>query len=208
MAWTATWKSFNDDNQLMKWAQCFIGEKLSSLERDVKICMGSYPPAPFPAMLYCFSIIDMLGAFYCGEAHSLMRNTSKNSATYMKDMMGYTQDDCHLLQKIFRHKLVHLAGPNSVFKYNQDKITWHYARDLPERHLQLKSLLQGIYIHPENTRIKHKVSHQFWMSLEKLVEDITQSVQNPNGYFSKLKADPTLREKLDDAVWDMFSPSA
>ena len=199
-------KSFSDDTQLMNWAQKFIGDKLSSLERDVKICMGSCPDAPFPAILYCFSIIDLLGSLYCGEAHRNSDNT-KNSATYMKDLMGYTPDDCNLLQKIFRHKLVHLAGPNSVFKNNGDRITWHYAGDLPERHLNLKSEVPGGWIEPENTRIKHKVTHKFWISLEKLVEDIKQSVQKPDGYFSKLKTDPTLREKLDDAVWDMFSPS-
>ncbi len=198
--------SFNNDTQLLKWAQGFIGEKLSSLERDVNICMGSFPGAPFPAMLYCFSIIDMLGSFYCGEAHGASNNTT-NSAKYMKDLMGYTPDECRLLQKIFRHKLVHLAGPNSVFKNNEDKITWHYARDLPERHLQLTSLLQGLTIRPENTRIIHKVTHTFWISLEKLVEDIKQSVQKPDGYISRLETDSTLREKLDDAVWDMFSPS-
>ena len=203
MVWTGTMKSFSDNTQLMKWAQKFIGDKLSSLERDVKICIDSKPEAAFPAMLYCFSIIDMLGAFYCGEAHSLMRNTSKNFSTYMKDMMDYTQNDCNLLQKIFRHKLVHLAGPNSVFKNNGDRITWHYAGDLPERHLNLKSEVPGGWIAPENTRIKHKVTHKFWISLEKLVEDIKQSVLKPDGYFSKLKTDPTLRENLDDAVWDI-----
>lgn len=58
----------------------------------------------------------------------------------------------------------------------------------------------------QNTRIRHKITHYFWISLEKFVEDIKQSVQKPNGYLSKLEAEPTLKKKVDDAVWDMFSP--
>lgn len=203
-----TMKSFNDDNQLMKFAQCFIGEKLSSLERDVNICLDSPPGAPFPAILYCFSIIDMLGSFYCGEAHGGSKNAT-NSAKYMKDIMNYTEDQCILLQKIFRHKLVHLAGPNSVFEYKGDIMTWHYAHDIPERHLLLKGLPAHVngFISPENTKIKHKATHYFWISIKSLVEDITQSVLNSSGYFSKLSSDPTLRKKFDDAVHDMFSPN-
>jgi hypothetical protein len=197
-------KSFNDDAQLMKWAQEFIGDKLSSLEYGVELLMGSFPNASVPAMLYCFSIIDMLGSLYCGEAHKKSDNT-KNSIKYMKDMMGYTQDECDLLIQIFRHKPVHLAGPNSVYDKDGDRITWMNACDLPGRHLNLKSISLR-YLTPPNTRIKHRVTHCFWLSIEKFVEDIKQSVQKPDGYLSKLEIEPTLREKLDDTVWDMFSP--
>ena len=198
-------KSFNDDAQLMKWARKYIGDKLSSLEYGVECLMGCFPYASVPAMLYCFSTIDLLGSLYCGEAHKKSDN-KKNSVKYMKDMMGYSPVECDLLMEIFRHKIVHLAGPNSVYNNDGDRITWMDTRDLPDRHLNLKPVSPRD-LTPPNTRIKHKVTHYFWISLEKFVEDIKQSVQKPDGYLSKLEAEPTLREKLDDAVWDMFSPS-
>ncbi len=110
-----------------------------------------------------------------------------------------------LLMEIFRHKIVHLAGPNSVYDRDGDRITWMDTRDLPDKHLNLKSVSRRD-LAPPNTRIKHKITHIFWISLEKFVEDIKQSVQKSDGHLSKLEAKPTLREKLDDAVWDMFSP--
>jgi len=198
-------KSFKDDNELMNFAQTYIGEKLSSLERDVNYCLGSPPYAPFPAILYCFSIIDFLGSIYCGEAHR-RSNTSKNAAKYMKDIMNYTEDQCQLLQQIFRHKIVHLAGPRTVYEYKGNRITWHYGHDNPRRHLKLQFVSSKGFIQPEYTKIKHNATHYFWIGIKQLVEDIKQSVQKSNGYFSKLKADPPLRKKFDNAVYEMFSP--
>ena len=103
----------------MKWAQEFIGDKLSSLEYGVELLMGHFPNASVPAMLYCFSTLDLLGSLYCGEAHKKSKN-KENSVKYMKDVMGYTADECGLLMEIFRHKIVHLAGPNSVYDRDGD----------------------------------------------------------------------------------------
>jgi len=200
-------KSFRDDNELMNFAQRYIGEKLESLERDVNYCLKEPPYAPFPAILYCFSIIDLLGSFYCGEAHGRSK-TSKNSAKYMRDMMNYSEDQCQLLQQIFRHKLVHLANPDTVYEYKGNRITWHYNHNdyTRFRHLKLQFVSPKGFIQPEYTKIKHTCTHYFWLGIKQLVEDIKQSVETPNGYYSKLKVDPALRKNLDDAVYEMFSP--
>ena len=195
-------KSFNDDIELLKFARVFVSEKLSSLDKDVDHCL-SIPYAPFPAILYCFSIIDLLAAFYSGQANRQSK-TSDNAATYMKDMMNYTEDQCHLLQQVFRHKIVHFAGPRTAYNYNGKIITWHYRHDSPEKHLTIESTQLGAYVQP-TSKIKQNITHVFWISIKQLLEDIKQSYHGPNGYYSKLCADLNLRKNFDDAVFEMFS---
>ena len=56
---------FKDDMELMHFAHKYIvKDRLNSLENDVnrwlptaKIEAAEYAPAPFPALLYCFSIV-------------------------------------------------------------------------------------------------------------------------------------------------------
>ena len=196
-------KSFKDDIELLKYANKFVGENLSKFKKEINHCL-KLPYAEFSAILYCFSIIDLLSALYCGQARS--GNTAQNAKTYMKQMMHYTEDQCILLQQVFRHKLVHLANPNYVYAPdNNKKITWHFRNDSPEKHLSLESIPSPAYYKP-TSKIRQNVTHKFWISIKHFSDNIIQSVDNPNGFLFKLQADPTLRNNFDDAVFDIFSP--
>lgn len=86
---------------------------MDSLENDVRHCLQE-PYAPFPALLYRFSTtIDLLGALYAGDA-TKNAATTRQSADYMQRFMNYTEEQSHLLQSLFRHKIVHLAQPKAV----------------------------------------------------------------------------------------------
>lgn len=110
--------------QMIKiWGFCkaVYDERLSSLDNDVKRCLPADVDkkeapcyAPFPALLYCFSVIDLLGALYAGHARS--SKTVDNSKKYMNDLMKYGKDQFNILQKMFRHKMVHLAQPKPIMK--------------------------------------------------------------------------------------------
>jgi hypothetical protein len=64
------WNVKRDPSELMTFARDFIvRDRLNSLANDVKRCLPQKKinneepdPAPFPALMYCFSIIDLLGA--------------------------------------------------------------------------------------------------------------------------------------------------
>jgi len=76
---------FSEQRELIKYARKFLSDRINSLENDVRRCIsesGPYAPAPFPALLYCFATIDLLGALYSGNA---ARNapTSPQSREYM-----------------------------------------------------------------------------------------------------------------------------
>jgi hypothetical protein len=75
--------------------------------QEAKIEDPSY--APFPALMYCFSIIDLLGSLMAGTARG--GNTTDNARRYMEKYLDIPLDKVRLLQKIYRHKLVHLSQP-------------------------------------------------------------------------------------------------
>jgi hypothetical protein len=97
-----------------------VKNRIDSLEKDVKYCvqkpsdLSSAAYAPFPALLYCFSTIDLVGSLYEGDA-SRSVDTVNNSKKYAQYFMNYTEEQSHLMIQIFRHKLVHLAQPKFVY---------------------------------------------------------------------------------------------
>jgi hypothetical protein len=88
---------FEDDIDLMHFAEEFIvKDRLTSLENDVNRCLPSAKIeaaayAPFPALMYCFSIVDLLGSLYAGNARS--GNTTDNAARYMEKYLNYSKED-------------------------------------------------------------------------------------------------------------------
>lgn len=103
---------FKDELQLLAFAEEFIVKnRFASLENDVNRCiplplakLESTGYAPFPALMYCFSVIDLLGSLVAGNARS-GKNTD-NAARYMETYLDIPKDKVRLLQKICRHKLV------------------------------------------------------------------------------------------------------
>jgi acyl-CoA synthetase (AMP-forming)/AMP-acid ligase II len=135
--------SLSNTGDLIDFAKRFlIDDRLNSLENDIYRCLPrdgdkkettSY--APFPALLYCFSIIDLLGGLYAGNCRS--GNTTKNSEAYMEDFLKYTPDKIFLLQKLYRHKVVHLSQPKSVILYNKQNIAWRHDENQRSKHLTI-----------------------------------------------------------------------
>jgi hypothetical protein len=62
-----TRRTFKNQTALLSFARKFLRQRIMSLNKDVKHCLRE-PCAPFPAILYCFSTIDLLGALYQGQA--------------------------------------------------------------------------------------------------------------------------------------------
>lgn len=104
-------KVFKDSKVLIDFANKFIiDERLSSLKKDVKECLDKN--CAFPALLYCFSTIDLLGGLCTGFAES-GAHTKDNFRDYVLRFMKngntrYTDGQVTLLQEIFRHKSIWL----------------------------------------------------------------------------------------------------
>src|SRR5215212_2354572 len=65
-------KFFSDANEVIQFSREFVKNRINSLEKDVKYCImeinSHIQYAPFPALLYCFSTIDLLGSLLEGDA--------------------------------------------------------------------------------------------------------------------------------------------
>jgi len=113
---------FPNKNELKRFARCFVKERMLSLEKDIVHCLQP-PYAPFPAILYCLSSIDLLGSAKCwsGSKDPITKenvNTKSNSRQYMQQYMNYIDYQANIIVDLFRHKLVHLAQPKPCILYN------------------------------------------------------------------------------------------
>jgi len=196
---------FLDRKELIQYAKKFISERINSLEKDVRHCLfqcGPDAPAPFPALLYCFATIDLLGALYFGNA-SKDAPTSEQSKKYMERFMGYTAEQAKLLQDLFRHKLVHLAQPKPILIDGSRHISWVYHHKNREKYLQLEAL-------PKKEKIlllqnlSVECDHIFHVSIFHLVEDIKRSIRKPDGYFALLENSPDLQDKFEKAISQIY----
>jgi len=193
-------KIFSTRNDLLRYAERFIQERIVSLEKDVSVCLKG--DVAFPAILYCFATIDLLGALLSGKASKSKKpNTSKQSREYMQKYMAYTKEQSELLQQVFRHKITHLAQPNPVVAFRDKKIAWQYYHTNSREHLQLvprkgeKKVTQ---------QYKIQWNHIFIISIWDLVNDIVTSVYKPAGYLHDLSLQTNLREKFEEAILDIY----
>jgi hypothetical protein len=195
---------FPEQRELIQFARGFILGRVASLENDVNRCLcqrqnDQYDPAPFPALLYCFATIDLLGALYSGNAKP--GRTSSQSREYMEKFMGYTSKQAKLLQDLFRHKLVHLAQPNPIIKYGSGYVSWYLYHQKREKHLEVE----------KETRTKRVTSvctiecdYVFYVSILDLVKDIRASVEKPTGYLASLETKPDLQDRFEQAIAQIY----
>jgi hypothetical protein len=195
---------FRDLPDLIQGVIGLTAARLDALERDVDHCL-TLPYAPLPAIEYCFSTVDLLGALYKGDA-SVKANTTSQSSAYMVDVMGYTPDQAKLLQKIFRHKVVHLAMPFAVIKYDSKYIGWKYYHKNRTDHLKLKKLPTTRSYRPTSLLIL-KFDYQFVLGIKDFEEDIVNSVIGKSGYLNLVKSSKTLQRNFETALTQIYDPT-
>jgi hypothetical protein len=197
-------KRFRDDTQLLAFAKSWVEGRLASLKKDVVHCIHAEPYAPFPAMLYCMAHIDFLGALVAGRAEKRAR-TTENAYAYARDFMRYTDEQANLLQKMFRHKLVHLAQPRPIIEDAGRMISWRYSHEPSDDHLAVKPVAPSIVeVVPGWT---FPCDHEFVVSIAQLTIDIMESVRRDgDGYFSQLHSSPTLRGNFERALESILDP--
>ena len=200
---------FSEQRELIQSARKYVEDKVGTLEKDVKHCLllqsQSTPnaPAPFPALLFCFAIIDLLGSLHSGNARAVS-GISERSRKYMQKFMHYTSEQSRLIQEVFRHKLVHLAQPRTVIKHNDQNITWFEHHNNPSKHLRIDKLSSKERIVVDYLPFEIEVDHIFNISIMDLVDDIKKSVISPNGYLATLERTPDLQDRFEQAIIQIY----
>jgi hypothetical protein len=208
-----TCKNRNEIGNLAAW---FIEDvRLKSLEYDVNRCLRktkkSGAHSPFPALLNCLSTIDLLGSLFKGD--TTLCASTKNAKNYISTFMGYGPDETELLWKyLIRHKLVHLAMPQTAVKYNakmtnyKDKtISWNLHEQDISKHLTIIWNKENIII-GKNSNGKIKIDGKFVLNIKKLKEDIINSIRKtPDGYLARLKRDNSIQDKFMTAINEIYN---
>ncbi|MGH9975259.1 MAG: hypothetical protein ACRD8Z_05410, partial [Nitrososphaeraceae archaeon] len=185
------------------FARSFVRNRIASLEKDVNHCLQS-PYAPFPAMLYCFSTIDLLGALYSGQAGK-NTFTSNNSKKYMQEFMNYTSEQASFLTEIFRHKLVHLAQPRAIILDGDgSRVSWQYFHDNSEKHLLVEKTEPVLKIQIKSDW-EITINKIFNVGILQLIHDIKDSVEKHNGYLDKLENSDLVRDNFEKALAEIYS---
>lgn len=195
---------FPEQKELIQFARKIVLERIHSLENDVQRCIDinvPYQPAPFPAMLYCFSVVDFLSALASGNAKP--SRTAEQAREYMHRFMSYTEEQAELLQGVFRHKLVHLAQPRPIMENRSRLVSWQEWHNNREKHLMIEPLKEK-----QTTKVTSGLSvectHIFHVGIWNLVEDIRVSVEKPNGYFHSLEGSVDLQDNFEKAVSEIY----
>lgn len=207
-------RPFVNDDELKRFARAFLRERLASLKKDMMHCLQE-PFAPFPAILYSLSTVDLLGALYKGEATRYdatgkPTKTIQNSKDYMKDMMQYSDEQATLIMDIFRHKLVHLAQPKAVVQSKGGKnVSWRYYHDNRGKHLLLEDAEPGAKL-VIKTGWEIKIDHVFNIGILQLVEDLEESIYRHGGYLDQVESDATksMLKKMENALVAIYSTSS
>jgi hypothetical protein len=179
---------------------------MDSLKNNVSHCVKTEPYAPYPALIYCFSNIDLLGALYVGKVEKKNTSSSQQAKDYMKRFMGYTEGQSTLLECIFRHKLVHLSEPLlSVIEYKSRRIAWQYNHYNMVNHLifvPASTTNNSIQLAP-NWNIEF--DEIFEISILGLAEDVVKSVYKEDGYLQMLEKDDSLQAHFEEAIENIHS---
>jgi hypothetical protein len=204
---------FVSTKDLIDFAEKFLHERIESLEKDVMGCIKN--AAPFPGLLYCFSIVDLLGALYEGNVSGDVRKygyhagTTRIAREYMMKMMNYAAYETKLLQRIFGHKTVHLGQPKAMIldRTNKKKIGWALENTYSGKHMLLQKLP-----YPQKAKIlmpyDMTVDHVLIVSIQRFMQDIKDSVnKTPLGYMELVKQTNIYQEKFETAVEQIYDPN-
>jgi hypothetical protein len=197
---------FKDRNELLDFANQFIPERISALEKDVKHCIETPPYAPLPAISYCFSTINLLGALSVRKRSGHRLDSDYQSRTYMETYMKYNPETAVLLQQIFRHKVVHFAIPSPLYKDDKGRsITWWYSHATTTPHLLLNRL-DAPAVMPVTSIMSLTYDHEFHLSIPAFVNDIKNSVDNGkgDGYLIELVGQPDLQSIFEEAICELY----
>jgi hypothetical protein len=193
---------FVDRSKLLEYARSFLSVELGRFEQYVTLATTNVKVSdapPFPLLLYCMSVLDLLGALYSGNA-SKNADYSAQSRAYLVDIMGWSVEKARILRALFRNQLAHLAAPATVIVFDGKRISWTLSLGVDARHFLLEKLpvreslpLFGPY--------RLDFDYRFVLSMLVLYYDIRDSVQK---YLSALDSSTELQDKFETAIAHIF----
>ncbi len=179
--------------EVLTRARRLLVRRVERLKNDCRHCLFGAHPAVLPALLECYSSIDLLGSLYGGNATG-STDHARQAETYMSHVMHYSLDPVTIIQGLLRHKILHLGDMQASVKMQGSLLTVLFVNNERGNHLRVEPGMS-----PEEA--------DFTVSIWSLVEDIEDSViREGDGYLSLIRWDTPLQEKFNRAYNQMHSP--
>ena len=123
----------------------------------------------------------------------------------MENYLKYPKDKAQLLQRIYRHKIIHLSQPKPAVLYNTQIIAWRHDENEPSKHLTIDPTTGDVDLPGRFGRIH--CDAQYIVSIRVLKDDIKNSVVHPeDGYLEDLRENTDLQNKFVTAINQIYDP--
>lgn len=133
------------------------------------------------------------------------------AAAYMKRFMAYSEEQIRLLQRQFRHKLVHLGQPKPIVRDGGRLIAWRYWHDNVDVHLKLIPFGSAQWHEPWDFAVKlgaaFPVDYEFNLSITHFASEIVASAIGPQGLIVQMRQNATLQENIRRAINQILNSS-
>jgi hypothetical protein len=173
-----------DENQIHS-ARTQFRSRLESLRRDLARAFwpinepGAPPAAIFPAVMYCFSMVDYFSSFWEGWNDMKNKPAGRDQNNRMTDFLCnyllYPKKEAFLAISVWRHKLMHTSEPRIVTSTatTPDKFVWMAGANLPQAHMRLQPT---------------EKPNEFFLAFDCMVfqRDLEEGIFGPSGYFTAL----------------------
>lgn len=218
---------YKDPAQLIGHAEMFLNGQVGRFLKDIDACRtpgASGKPAYFPALATCVAFMELLTGLYVGvldptrekkKPRECIRECIKDYASkyiWPEDSESeLMQNNICILYTMLRHKVAHLGHPYYVWEEEIDKkksgkrITWKVGYDInifrPLALIPKIGTLPNILENPEFPPWKVSYTHEFWVDIIPLRDDIVCSVKR---YFNDLKKCKDLQENFEKCMNEFF----
>jgi hypothetical protein len=202
---------FKSDEELVKFAEGFLDNRVEVLNKDVAICLtrtrGTH--AYFPALIICIAFADLMSGLYAGTLKGQrVEPLRRYAAKFMKTEYTSDQRPLDILSKFLRNKIAHLAYPNPVFEMvtkpfqPKQRVTWtlNASKHRPAIKVIDYPVLKSL---SKKTVKPWSVSYdcQIKVGVRNFHSDIVSSISK---YLRHLKSDRNARERFARCMIEYF----
>ncbi len=214
---------FTSNQQLEKFAEEFLTQRIKHLCKDVGICLRGNKEqihAYFPALMSCISFLDLMSGLHAGK---LRGQGLPELISYVKTFVDprqthYTSIRLAIVYEAFRHKLAHLGHPyvvydtstmpstlRSRFNVPQMRLTWTVCKRR-RRYMPIEINPQINHLRKTLTPWKIGYDHRVFISIEHIKRDAIQSVTMSGGYLTNLRNNQTARDRFAKCMKEYYPP--
>ena len=210
------------DNEIIKFADTFCGDRIKTFKKDMDICMTPNKDkshAYMPAIMGCAGFLELFSGLYAGNVEDpvSIRNIL-NFTNQFLDNTEYTEECICLFFAMFRHKVAHLSRPYSVFdshnvrsnhhpllSYPRRRFTWIITATFEKPAIKIISKSANIKKTRRPSWKQVSFTHICRIHLKRLIRSLQEAVAGTSGYLNCLYCSPEIRENFKNCM-DAFFP--